>query len=222
MDLEKRSQTPSAKAPARLRASDADRDRAADILADALATGRLDPVEHGERIDGVYNAKTVAELEPFVEDLPAPGGKSPSFEKAPASAERDEGPEAPDETLHAIFGDVVRKGRWRVARRTHAFAVFGDVVIDLSEAVFEHQKIVIKGFALFGDVKIRVPENVSLRGRGAGIFGSVEVDRLDAEDKDAPVVQVEGFAAFGDIKARPKRGKLVRDLRGYLRKKLED
>ncbi|MFD9886437.1 DUF1707 domain-containing protein [Streptomyces alboflavus] len=221
MDLEKRSQTPAAKAPAPLRASDADRDRAADILAEALATGRIDPEEHGERIDGVYGAKTVAELEPFVEDLPALGDKGPSFETAPARPTPGEVPETADETLHAVFGDAVRKGRWRVGRRTHAYAVFSDVVLDLSEAVFEHRQVMIKGFALFGDVKVRVPENISLRGRGTGVFGTVEVDTLDAEEKDAPVVFVEGFAVFGDIKARPKRGKLIRDLRGYLRKRLE-
>lgn len=220
MDLEKRSQTPSAKASGRLRASDADRDRAADILSEALASGRLDPEEHGERIDGVYNAKTVAELEPFVADLPAPGG-GPSIDEAAARPGPGEVPETADEKVYAVFGDAVRKGRWHVGRRTHVYAVFGDVEIDLSEAVFEHRKIMIKGFAVFGSVKIRVPENISLHGRGTGVFGSVEVDTLVAEDKDAPAVYVEGFAVFGDLKARAKRGKLIHDLRGYLRKKLQ-
>ncbi|MER7347960.1 DUF1707 domain-containing protein [Streptomyces aurantiacus] len=220
MDLEKRSQTPPANVPGRLRASDTDRDRAADILSEALATGRLDPEEHGERIDGVYNAKTVAELEPFVADLPVPAGR-PAAGEALARPGPGEVPEAVDERVYGVFGDAVRKGGWRVGRRTHAYAVFGDVEIDLSEAVFEHRKVMIKGFAMFGDVKIRVPENISLHGRGTGVFGSVEVDTLVAEDKDAPAVYVEGFAVFGDLKARAKRGKLIHDLRGYLRKKLQ-
>ncbi|NUP44134.1 MAG: DUF1707 domain-containing protein, partial [Streptomyces sp.] len=54
-----------------LRASDADRDRIADILREALAEGRLDPEEHADRIDAVYRAKTVGELDPLVRDLPA-------------------------------------------------------------------------------------------------------------------------------------------------------
>lgn len=53
-----------------LRASDADRDRIADILRDALAEGRIDAEEHSDRIDSVYRAKTVGELEPIVRDLP--------------------------------------------------------------------------------------------------------------------------------------------------------
>lgn len=54
-----------------LRASDADRDRIADILREALAEGRLTADEHAERVDGVLHAKTVGELDVFIRDLPA-------------------------------------------------------------------------------------------------------------------------------------------------------
>src|SRR5262245_32240529 len=42
-----------------LRASDADRDRAAAVLGGALATGRLTSAEYAERLDSVYVAKTL-------------------------------------------------------------------------------------------------------------------------------------------------------------------
>lgn len=82
--LQKRETTQPVKplAEADLRASDADRDRVADILRDALAEGRLTTEEHSERLDGVYAAKTVGELEPYVRDLPAPGAAAVA---APAS-----------------------------------------------------------------------------------------------------------------------------------------
>ncbi|RRR68860.1 DUF1707 domain-containing protein, partial [Streptomyces sp. RP5T] len=54
-----------------LRASDADRDRVADILREALGEGRLTADEHAERVEGVLGAKTVGELEVFIRDLPA-------------------------------------------------------------------------------------------------------------------------------------------------------
>lgn len=79
MDLEKHPQKPVASAEppgiraSDIRASDADRDRTADILREALAEGRLDAEEHAERIDSVYRAKTVAELAPLVRDLPSGG-----------------------------------------------------------------------------------------------------------------------------------------------------
>ncbi|MEU2563801.1 DUF1707 domain-containing protein [Streptomyces longispororuber] len=221
MDLEKRSPAPSAAAPSRLRASDADRDRAAEILAEGLATGRLDPQEHAERIDGLYRAKTLAEIEPYVADLPAPGAKPPAAGPGPDRPEPGAVPETADETVYAVLGDTARKGRWRPTRRTHAYAVFGDVEVDLSEADFEHRQILVKGIALFGEVRIHVPENVSLRGHGTAVLGTFDVDTLESAERDAPVVFVSGMAVCGSVSARPKRGKRIRDLRARLRKRLE-
>src|SRR5690606_6348921 len=53
-----------------MRASDADRDRVAARLREALAEGRLTPDEHSERLDAVYNSKTLGELAPLLRDLP--------------------------------------------------------------------------------------------------------------------------------------------------------
>ncbi|MGW0537082.1 DUF1707 SHOCT-like domain-containing protein [Streptomyces sp. NPDC003032] len=226
MDLEKRLPQPApatAEESGSLRASDADRDRTADILREALAEGRLTAEEHADRIDGVYRAKTMAELRPLVRDLPAShdqGRSGPALRPAPARPSPGAVPPVADENLVAVLSGSVRKGRWRVARRTHAYAVFGSVEIDLSEAIFEQRQVVIKAYAIFGSVEIRVPQNVSLRGSGAGVLGSFEVDTLDSPEQDAPVVFVDGTAILGSIEARPKRGKLVHDLHRQLRKHL--
>jgi Domain of unknown function (DUF1707) len=47
----------------RLRASGADRDRAASVRNEALAEGRLTPEEHSERLDPSYAAKTQPQRE---------------------------------------------------------------------------------------------------------------------------------------------------------------
>ena len=57
--------------PADIRASDAERERAADALREHYAAGRLDAEELSERLDGVYKAKTVSELRSVDGDLPA-------------------------------------------------------------------------------------------------------------------------------------------------------
>ncbi|WP_446462735.1 DUF1707 SHOCT-like domain-containing protein [Streptomyces sp. BRA346] len=196
-------------AEAEIRASDADRDRIADILREALAEGRLDPEEHAERIDAVYRAKTRGELEPLVRDVPA----GPARAAAGLPSDAASGPAGDPENLVAVFGGAVRKGRWRPRRRTHAFAVFGGVEIDLTEAVFEQREIVIQAWAVFGGVEIRVPENVTLHGSGSGVFGGVDVAEHEAPDPDAPVIRVSGFALFGGVEAKPKRGKRVKNLR---------
>ncbi|OEU85456.1 hypothetical protein DB35_14730 [Streptomyces abyssalis] len=206
-----------------VRASDADRDRIADILREALAEGRLDAEEHAERIDAVYGAKTMGELEPLVRDLPA--GRAGS-EAAPASGpDRYEwtapaqGALAKDDVV-AIFSGSTRKGRYRVPGKINAFACFGGIEIDLTEAVFEQQHVQINATAVFGGIEIRVPENITLRQKGTGIFGGFEVRTTEAEDPRAPVVLVQGAAIFGGVEAKPKLGKRLRDLRDRLRKEL--
>ncbi|MGW7369242.1 DUF1707 SHOCT-like domain-containing protein [Streptomyces sp. NPDC054841] len=199
-----------------IRASDADRDRIADILREALAEGRIDAEEHSDRIDSVYRAKTVGELEPLVRDLP-------TTRPRPQPASYKYGPEdtsAPADNLVAVFSSSTRKGRWRVGPRTNAFSLFGSIEIDLTEAMFGQRLTVINATSIFGNVEVRVPENISLRGSGTGVFGNFEVLTLEATDPEAPVVVVNGYSVFGNVEAKPKRGKRVADLHDRLRKHL--
>jgi len=55
---------------ASLRASDADRERVAEALRQHHVDGRLDAEELGQRLDRVYAAKTLGELEAITTDLP--------------------------------------------------------------------------------------------------------------------------------------------------------
>lgn len=233
MDLEKQPQQPARPSapPAQvspaegvpgdsIRASDADRDRIADILREAMAEGRLTADEHAERVDLVYRAKTVGELQPLVRDLPASSGAaSPRPEVQPYGY----GPEAADgpvDNLVAVFSSATRKGRWRVGPRTNAFSLFGSVEIDLTEALFSQRLTVINATAIFGSVEIRVPENITLRGNGTGVLGGFDIRSLESVDPEAPVVVVNGYAVFGGVEAKPKRGKFVADLQRRLRKHL--
>jgi uncharacterized membrane protein len=54
----------------RIRASDADRDRAASLLREHHAVGRLSVEEFNERLDKVYAAKTMGEIDEQLADLP--------------------------------------------------------------------------------------------------------------------------------------------------------
>lgn len=204
---------------AEMRASDADRDHYAEILREAMAEGRLTADEHGERIEAVYAARTLGELEPLVRDLPAPGrAESPRL-----SLRKDgDGAEAPlpearsfSPQLVAIFGGAERKGRWRVPKRLDGFAMFGGIDLDFTDAVFEQREVTINIVTIFGGADIRVPENVTLQGGGGvGIFGGFDIKAHEAEDPNAPVVHVTGFALFGGVSARRKKGKRLKNLLG--------
>jgi hypothetical protein len=200
-----------------MRASDAERDRISDILREALAEGRLTPEEHGERIDRLLRSRTVGELEPLVRDLPDGRYERPRRAPAPESTALQSGPPrfpaGASERLVAVFGGASRRGRWRVRGRTSVIACFGGVEIDLTEAVFEQQEIEVNAAVLFGGVEIAVPENVTVRGAGAGIFGGFDVRAHESPDPGAPVVVVTGLAVFGGVEVKRRKGRRVKNLR---------
>jgi hypothetical protein len=209
-ELRKRDQP--ASRPVDLRASDADRDRVADILRDALAEGRLTPEEHSQRLDLAYAAKTVGELQPLVRDLPAVhSAATPAPPAAPAAYAEGPDPRAENPNLVGILGGSERKGRWRVGHRINAVAIMGGVVIDLSEATFTSPELVINCTAIMGGVEIRVPRNVTLRGGVLGVMGGADITTQESEHPNAPVVRIQGFALMGGVEAKPKRGKHLTD-----------
>jgi len=68
------------------RASDADRERAIDVLKAAFAEGRLSREEHGARVLRAYSSRTYGELAALSADLPSgPLGTLPSHAAAPAA-----------------------------------------------------------------------------------------------------------------------------------------
>lgn len=54
-----------------IRASDADRERVADRLRESAGDGRITPDELAERLDAVFTARTIGELDRVMHDLPA-------------------------------------------------------------------------------------------------------------------------------------------------------
>ena len=63
---------------AEMRASDTDRDAAADVLNAAFAEGRLTVDEHAQRVEAAYAARTWQQLHQLTADLPAtPGAAEP-------------------------------------------------------------------------------------------------------------------------------------------------
>jgi hypothetical protein len=71
-----------------MRASDAEREQAADALREHYAAGRLTAEEFGERLDAVYTASTVRELEHLRHDLPdlppSPAARSAELQRRQA------------------------------------------------------------------------------------------------------------------------------------------
>jgi Domain of unknown function (DUF1707) len=172
-------------APA-LRASDADRDRVAAVLSEALATGRLTSVEHADRLEATYNSVTVDELVPITRDLPDVD--------APASP----GVAAGRQEVTAVFSKVVRGGRWVAGRHTALRATFGALIVDLSDAVLPGREITLELTSFCGKLIVRVPENAHVIDEVSGLFAKRHISGgLGGEG--GPVIKVVGRATFGKI-----------------------
>jgi hypothetical protein len=191
-----------------LRASDADRERVADVLRDALVEGRLQLIEFESRMDETHAARTHGELERIVHDLPVPGVQSAVLPIG-AQSERIGGVPTSRNAI-AILGAFDRKGIWTIARRFTTVAFMGGGRVDLREARFEEPETVIQAVALMGGVEILVPPEVELEIRGVGIMGGFDHRASGAGSPGAPRVVVTGFAFWGGVSVERKVTKAER------------
>ncbi|MEY9215443.1 DUF1707 and DUF2154 domain-containing protein [Thermobifida halotolerans] len=192
-----------------MRASDADRDRVAARLREALAEGRLTPDEHSERLDAVYSSKTLGELAPLVRDLPDAPESAAGVADLPFDSPRPVyGRErvvdtAPDGYFSlALMGAAERSGHWTVSRTYQALAVMGGVELDLREARFVSRETTIVANALMGAVEIIVPDDIEVRVNGVGVMGAYEVKGgapSSVVEPGTPVVRVVGAALMGAV-----------------------
>ncbi|MFB8212511.1 MULTISPECIES: DUF1707 domain-containing protein [unclassified Streptomyces] len=198
-----------------MRASDAERERVAEILREAVAEGRLEMEEFEQRLDSAYKARTHGELEPLVRDLPAVGSASsapavvqPRSGSAARWSERIGRP-ATSTGGFAFWGGFRRRGNWTIGKVFTAFVMWGGGDIDLREASFESRETVIRCFTIMGGLRVAVPPDLNVEVRGIGIMGGFGEDTKEesAPAPDAPRVRVTGFALMGGVGVEHKRSK---------------
>jgi hypothetical protein len=192
----------------RLRASDADRDRAASVLNGAMAEGRLTVDEHADRLEALYSAKTHAEIVPLLDDLP---------ERAAAAAPaRAAGP--PEEVSHivAVLSGATRKGTWQVPPAMNVVAVLGGVELDFREAILPGGDITLAATCILGGMEITVPPEMQVIDNGVAILGGREVTGASEESiqPGAPVLRISGFCLLGGVEVKRKSRKGQRGLDG--------
>jgi hypothetical protein len=180
-----------------VRASDADRDKAAEVLREAMAQGRLDLGELEERLTTVYQAKTYAELAVAIRDLPR------AYGAAYAADSR-----APRRRVIGFMGGFGRQGKWSVPAKMTALVFWGGGGLDLREAQFENEETRIRAIAIMGGMGIKVPSNAEVHIRGRAIMGGFGHRADGPGEPGAPRLIITGFALWGGIGVRRR---LARD-----------
>jgi Domain of unknown function (DUF1707)/Cell wall-active antibiotics response 4TMS YvqF len=167
-----------------VRASDAEREQAVVSLRESCAAGRLTLEEFMARVDGAYAARTLDELDGVLRELPR--------EAPPPDTRRRR-----RRLTLAAFGRVIRRGRWRVGKRTLAISFFGDTDLDLRQVEVEYPVVHVRALAVFGNVDIYVPEGVEVDVGGVVIFGHRREWGRDEPRPGAPLLRVTVITLFG-------------------------
>lgn len=186
------------------RIADTDRDRVVALLRLHCTEGRITLDEFSDRVGDVYAARTSADLDEVVRDLPVPW----SADAPPATGATGGGgrPRRAMKWMVAVFGDSTRRGRFTLDDESAAVAAFGDCTLDLSEALIEGPNPLITAVAVFGDVTVIVPDGIEVDLEGVAIFGDKRCTTGDTPPvPGSPVVLVRAFALFGDVRVRPPR-----------------
>ncbi len=176
-----------------LRASNTERDAAAGQLQDAFAEGRLDDTEFDERMRAALTAKTHAELDAVVADLPAAPGAQGARPVPVAGV-------APGRLAVAYKGTVRRAGRWRVPERYTTVVYKGGGLLDLRAADLLSPVTTIRAVAYKSRITVLVPPGVRVEMTGFGINqGAEDLDGGVALAPDSPVLHIRGVAYKGTI-----------------------
>jgi Domain of unknown function (DUF1707) len=181
------------------RASDRERDAVVQRVQDAFAEGRLDDTEFDVRTRAALTARTHADLDVLLADLPA---QTATPAAAPAVPGR-----GPGRFAIALKSSVRRAGRWRVPERYTTVIYKGGGWLDLRAAELSGPVTTFVAVAYKSRVTILVPPSVRVEMTGFGVTQGQD----DEEDPgyrlpaDAPVIQVRGLAYKGtvEIAARP-------------------
>jgi hypothetical protein len=190
--------------PSELRISDDDRHRVAEVLRLAAGEGRIDLEELDERLEATYQAKTYGELVPITVDLPSAARVQPRpVHRDPAPV----GPVARYTSSLAVMSETKRVGAWGVQDGHNAFALMGSVLLDLREARFDSDEVVINANAVMGEVKVIINASTAVVVEGMPIMGEFTEHRAEVPfdaDRGGPVVRVKGVALMGSVNVQRK------------------
>jgi hypothetical protein len=171
-----------------LRASDADRDRVLALLAEAMSDGRLTPDEHAERVQRACTARTLGELADLTTDLVV----------ASAQPVRLDG----GRVISGIFGPAKRDGRWVVPETLTVNAMFGEVEVDVTQAILQARHVQLHATVIGGRLRLVVPDGVSVVVTAPLVLGRRRGGTPLPAGDETPVIEVKGLVLGGEIIVR--------------------
>jgi hypothetical protein len=174
-----------------LRVADADRERAVVELREHAVAGRLTLEEFSERVDQAYAARTRAELDVVLRELPA----------APATPARTR------RFGVSVMSGLHWRGRWRMPEQSTVVALMGGANVDLRGAQIEAPEVTLRAWAIMGGVNVTLPPNVEADVGGFAFMGGNN-DQTRNPPHPAARVRIRAYSLMGGVNVRTARSAL--------------
>ncbi|HXZ78232.1 MAG TPA: DUF1707 domain-containing protein [Streptosporangiaceae bacterium] len=175
-----------------IRASDAERDATVERLSAATGDGRLTLEEFSQRMEQATSARTRAELDRLVADLPADAATAGTEVAGPA-------PAGPSWHVSPVGGLRVY-GPWRMDRHVIVVSIVGGTRLDLSQAQLAAPEVTLTKVSLVGGVRIWVPAGIRVEVSGFSLIGGTRFYGAPEPGPGAPTVHIRAFGLVGGVR----------------------
>ena len=109
--------------------------------------------------------------------------------------------------LVSVLSSDERSGPWRVPQQLTIINALSSVELDFSDAVFDHQQVLLQTRNWLGSIDIKVPEHVAVLSDINNIVSSssntVSTDRAGAHKTH--FIRIEGYSVLGSVSISIKR-----------------
>lgn len=169
----------------------------------------LDELER--RIELVYKAASIAELDSITADLrPSPVSAGVTLANAAPRQQIMTAMEARRGRLLAIMGESRRTGRWLVPSQLRVVSLMSDTRLDLTQAVMASGIAEIHVTAMWSSCRLIVPPGMRVINEMHAVMASVtssadEMDPPGVTRTNAPTIRLTGTALMAEVKVTVRR-----------------
>jgi DUF1707 SHOCT-like domain len=177
-----------------IRASDAERDATVQRLSVATGDGRLTLDEFSQRMERAASARTRAELDGLVADLPADVAAAGAdvFGRAAAGPSWHVSP----------VGGLRVYGPWQMNRHVIVVSIVGGTRLDLGQAQLAAPAVTLTKVSLVGGVRVDVPAGIRVEVSGFSLIGGTRFYGGPEPGPGAPTVHIRAFSLVGGVRVR--------------------
>lgn len=101
-------------------------------------------------------------------------------------------------TITTLFGSIKRTGRFTIPPELQLKTAFGELKLDLRDALFPEKQVVFVAESLCASVEVLLPEGVTVVDHGTALMSSHKVTQSSAEH--GPVIHLDGWSVCSDVK----------------------